>query len=252
MYEEWAKGGTGIIVLGNIPVDREGLEAQKNAIIDARNTWDAVEAFKPVVAAAKSHGALCIGQLTHGGRQTSTQVVQTPISSSDVQQPPAMGMEFGKPRPASVVEIDALVEAWAHAADVLYKAGADGCQLHAAHGYLLSQFLSSRVNKRTDDYGGSLENRYRFISRILAAIRDRVPLDKFIVSIKINSADFQDGGFTEGESRQVCQWLERDGVDLIELSGGTYEGSGFKHRKESTVKRESFFLEFADEIREFE
>lgn len=207
LYEEWAKGGTGIIVLGNIPVDRKGLEAAKNAIIDSRNPWNAVEAFKPVIAAAKAHGALCLGQLTHGGRQTSNLIVETPISSSDIQQPPAMGMEFGKPKPATLEKIDALVEAWAFAAEVLYKAGADGAQLHAAHGYLLSQFLSSRVNKRTDDYGGSLENRYRIISRILAAIKERIPVDKFILSIKINSADFQDGGFSAGESRQVCQWL---------------------------------------------
>ncbi|KDE02332.1 hypothetical protein MVLG_07102 [Microbotryum lychnidis-dioicae p1A1 Lamole] len=249
LYEEWGKGKTGVIVLGNIPVDREGLEAQKNAIIDKRSPWDPVEAFKPVIAAAKAHGSLVIGQLTHGGRQVSTAVTSHPISSSDVQQPPAMGMEFAKPRPATIEEIDALVEAWAYAAEVLYKAGADGAQLHGAHGYLLSQFLSARVNKRTDDYGGSLENRYRIVSRILAAMRERVPLDKFILSAKLNSADFQEGGFTEGESKQVCQWLERDGVDLIELSGGTYEGSGFQHRKESTKKRESYFLEFADEIR---
>ena len=147
LYEEWAKGETGIIVLGNIPIDREGLEAKKNAIIDKRSPWDAVEAFKPVIAATKSHGALVIGQLTHGGRQTSTQVVATPISSSDVQQPPAMGMEFGKPTPATVEKISELVEAWAYGAEVLYKAGADGIQLHAAHGYLLSSGLTTMEDR---------------------------------------------------------------------------------------------------------
>lgn len=101
-----------------------------------------------------------------------------------------MGMTFAKPRPMTVAEIDDLVDSFAFAAETLYKAGADGAQLHAAHGYLLSQFLSGRVNQRTDDYGGSLENRSRIIFRIYDAIKARVPADKFLLSIKMNSADF--------------------------------------------------------------
>ena len=101
--------------------------------------WDAVEAFKPVIAASKAHGMLCIGQLTHGGRQVSEEVTRHPVSSSDVQAPPMGGMTFAKPRPLTIEEIDDLVDRWAYAAEVLYKAGADGAQLHGAHGYLLSQ-----------------------------------------------------------------------------------------------------------------
>jgi 2,4-dienoyl-CoA reductase-like NADH-dependent reductase (Old Yellow Enzyme family) len=126
-----------------------------------------------------------------------------------------LALQFAKPRPMTVEEIDYLVEAFAYAAEVLYKAGADGAQLHGAHGYLLSQvcsppssflialaayltlylsqFLSSRVNQRTDDYGGSLENRARIVFRIIAAIKERVPMDKFILSMKLNSADFSGG-----------------------------------------------------------
>ncbi|POY71493.1 hypothetical protein BMF94_5806 [Rhodotorula taiwanensis] len=249
LYEEWGKGKIGVIVLGNLPVSRTDLEAKKNAIIDARSPWDAVEAFKPVIAAAKAHGSLVIGQATHGGRQVSEDVNKNPVSSSDVQSPPLGGMTFAKPRPLTVAEIDDLVKAWGHAADVLYKAGADGIQLHSAHGYLLSQFLSGRVNRRTDAYGGSLENRYRIIKRIIEEIRTRVPDEKFMLSIKINSADFSDGGLTTDESRQVCQWLDAAGLDLIELSGGTYESLAFEHKKESTKKREAFFIEFAEALK---
>ncbi|GAA5989438.1 hypothetical protein JCM11641_007905 [Rhodosporidiobolus odoratus] len=249
LYKQWGQGQIGIIVLGNIPVDRKGLEAKGNAIIDARSPWDPVEAFKPSIAACKAHGSLVIGQLTHGGRQVSEEVDPTPKSSSDVQCPPMMGMTFGKPTPLTIEEIDALVVAWGYAAKKLYEAGADGAQLHSAHGYLLSQFLSARVNKRTDDYGGSLENRARIVLRVVDEIKKQVTDPSFIISIKINSADFSEGGMTPEESRQVCQWLDERGLQLIELSGGTYESMAFEHKKESTKKREGYFVEFAEAIK---
>jgi len=148
----------------------------------------------------------------------------------------------------TLAEIDDLVDSFGYAADVLYKAGADGAQLHAAHGYLLSQvrsfdlllldgsleanspsfysalqFLSGRVNKRTDDYGGSLENRSRIVFRIIKEIKRRVPVDDFLLSIKMNSSDFSEGGFSGAESGEIAVLLEAAGIELIELSGGTYE-----------------------------
>ncbi|KAL7416323.1 NADH oxidase [Mrakia frigida] len=249
LYEQWGKGAIGIIVLGNLPVDRTALEAKKNAIIDKRSSWDPVEAFKPVIAASKRHGSLVIGQLTHGGRQTPSDINPHPVSSSDIQNPDGMGMTFAKPRPMTLAEIDDLVDSFAFAAEVLYKAGADGAQLHAAHGYLLSQFLSGRVNKRTDNYGGSLENRSRIVFRIFEEIKRRVPANDFLLSIKMNSADFAEGGFTDEESAKIAIMLEAAGVELIELSGGTYESGAFSHKKDSTIKREAFFIEFADRIR---
>ena len=130
----------------------------------------------------------------------------------------------------TIAEIEDLADRFAYAADILYKCGCDGIQLHAAHGYLLSQFLSPRVNKRTDKYGGSFENRSRIIFEIIAAVRARVPDEKFMLSIKINSADFADGGFSAEESQQLVIKLE-DHLDLIELSGGTYESRAFEHKK---------------------
>lgn len=140
LYEEWAKGGTGIIVLGNMPCDRTHLEAMRNAVLDPDNPWDPVEAFKPTIAAAKSHGALVIGQVTHGGRQTPNVVNKHPISSGDLGTPPLGGaLEFAKPRPATIDEIHDIVRRFAFAGKALYDAGADGMQFHSAHGYLLSQ-----------------------------------------------------------------------------------------------------------------
>lgn len=156
-------------------------------------------------------------------------------------------MTFEKPRPATQDDIDRIIECFAHAAEFLYNAGFDGIQLHAAHGYLLAQFLSSTTNKRTDEYGGSLQNRMRLILEIAEAVHERVP-SSFVLGIKINSVEFQEGGFTPDEAQQLCRALEDSRFDYVELSGGTYEELAFAHKRESTKKRESFFLDFAREI----
>ncbi|KAA1114385.1 hypothetical protein PGT21_006795 [Puccinia graminis f. sp. tritici] len=189
LYKVWSQGKIGIIVLGNIPIHREYLEAMGNAIIDKDSPWDPVEAFKPAIATAKTHGSLVIGQLTHAGRQTPLDVNPNPMSASESQSPPCFGMSFGKARALSLDEVHDVVERFAYGAEVLYNAGADGVQLHGAHGYLLSQFLSPRVNKRTDQYGGSFENRSRIVFEIIEAIKKRVADRKFILSIKYNSQE---------------------------------------------------------------
>jgi 2,4-dienoyl-CoA reductase-like NADH-dependent reductase (Old Yellow Enzyme family) len=158
-----------------------------------------------------------------------------------------MGMEFAKPHAATQDEIELIKEGFAHAAEYLEKAGYDGIELHGAHGYLLAQFLSQTTNKRTDKYGGSLENRLRLILEVAEECRKRVKND-FIIGIKINSVEFQDKGFSPDEAKGLCQALEAAKFDYVELSGGTYESLAFSHKRESTKKRESFFLEFAEEI----
>lgn len=115
-------------------------------------------------------------------------------------------------------------------------------------GYLLAQFLSPTTNQRTDQYGGSLTNRARIIFEISDAIRERVPDKAFSISIKLNSVEFQEGGFSTEDCQDLCVQLEEHGFDFVELSGGTYQSLGFKHKRESTKKREAFFLEFADSI----
>jgi 2,4-dienoyl-CoA reductase-like NADH-dependent reductase (Old Yellow Enzyme family) len=158
-----------------------------------------------------------------------------------------MGMSFNKPHAASEQEIASIIDKFAYAAEFLENAGYDGIELHGAHGYLLAQFLSQTTNKRTDGYGGSLEGRLRIIVEIAEEIRRRVS-NSFIVGIKINSVEFQDKGFTPEEARGLCLALEGARFDYVELSGGTYESPAFVHKRESTKKRESFFIEFAEDI----
>ena len=156
-------------------------------------------------------------------------------------------------------DIEAVIAGFARCAKVLVNAGFTGVQLHAAHGYLLSQFLSPRSNQRVDQWGGSLENRARLllscVARVRAAVGPAVP-----VSVKLNSADFQRGGFDFNESLQVAKWLEQASADLIEISGGTYEQprllnlEGMEPVEEqsvaaSTRAREAYFVDFAEAMR---
>jgi 2,4-dienoyl-CoA reductase-like NADH-dependent reductase (Old Yellow Enzyme family) len=148
-------------------------------------------------------------------------------------------------------EIGATIERFAFAADACRRAGFDGVQVHAAHGYLLSQFLSPLTNRRDDEWGGPPENRARLLLAIVRAVRSRTG-PGFTIAVKLNSADFQRGGFSEEDSLRVIGWLDAEGVDLLEISGGNYEspalflGPGVRS---STVAREAYFLEFARRVR---
>merc|ERR1712230_281972 len=250
VYKRWGEGGLGLILTGNIMVDYHQLEAPGNPIIplEAPFEGERFEAFKEMGKQAKAHGSLIVGQVSHPGRQVEGRINPDPISASDVQlEGEVMGMRFAKPHAASLDEINDIINRFTHAAEYLHQAGYDGIELHGAHGYLLAQFLSQTTNKRTDKYGGSLENRLRLILEITDAIRKRVS-KSFIVGIKINSVEFQDKGFSPEEAKDLCQALEKAKFDFIELSGGTYESLAFGHKRESTKKRESFFIEFAEEI----
>lgn len=251
-YEHWGEGEVGVILTGNIMMYYDQLEAMGNPIIpiDAKPTPGdkRFEAFKEMGRVSKAHGSLVVGQVSHPGRQTESRLQPNPVSASDVQlEGNVMGMQFAKPHAATKDEIKNIIEGWGHAAEYLEAAGYDGIQLHAAHGYLLAQFISQTTNQRTDEYGGSLENRARIILEITKEIRKRTS-PSFIVSIKLNSVEFQEKGFQPTEAKKLCSLLEAEKMDFIELSGGTYESLAFSHKKESTKKREAFFLDFADSI----
>lgn len=131
------------------------------------------------------------------------------------------------------------------------KAGFTGVQIHAAHGYLINQFLSPYHNKRNDAWGGSLENRMRFLMEVYHEIRRRTG-EQFPIAVKLNSADFQRGGFTEEDSMKVLKAIDKAGIDLIEISGGNYENPVMfegSNIRESTKKREAYFLDYADKAR---
>jgi 2,4-dienoyl-CoA reductase-like NADH-dependent reductase (Old Yellow Enzyme family) len=159
-----------------------------------------------------------------------------------------MGMSFGKPRAATKEDIARIIDGFAHAAEFLNRAGFDGIELHAAHGYLIAQFLSRTTNKRTDEYGAdTMANRTRLITEITRAIRARVS-PGFMLGAKLNSVEFQEGGVTPEEGRELCATLAELGFDFVEVSGGTYEEMGLQWDKESTRKREAFFIEFAKTV----
>lgn len=252
VYRRWGEGALGLILTGNVMFEYDHLEAAGNPIVpreakaepgDAR-----FEAFKEMAEVSKKHGSLIVAQVSHPGRQVSSDIQQNPISASDVQlEGNIMGMTFNKPKAADDKDIANIIEGFAHAAEYLEKAGYDGIELHGAHGYLLAQFLSQTTNKRTDKYGGSLENRASIILEIAQEIRKRVKPD-FILGIKLNSVEFQEGGFQPEEAKTLCAMLEKNKFDFVELSGGTYESLAFVHKRDSTKKREAFFIEFAEQI----
>ncbi|KAF7953362.1 hypothetical protein EAE96_006571 [Botrytis aclada] len=250
VYKRWGEGEYGQILTGNVMIEYDHLEAMGNPIIplEAPFEGERFERFAAMAKAGKAHGSLMVAQVSHPGRQVENRIQPNPISASDVQlEGNPMGLSFNKPRPATQEDINSLVDKFAHAAEYLEKAGFDGIQLHGAHGYLLAQFLSKTTNKRTDKYGGSLENRFRIIQEIADEIHKRVKPD-FIVGIKMNSVEFQEDGFTPEDAKAACQALEGARFDYVELSGGTYQETAFVHKRESTKKRENFFIEFAEEI----
>lgn len=250
LYRHWGAGGWGQILTSNIMIDGAHLEAPGNMVIpgDAPFSGRRFEGFANLAKAATAQGSLIVGQVSHAGRQVEEHIQPHPISASEDQlYMPSMRRKFGKPRAATSEDIRGVIDGFAHAAEFLENAGFDGIQMHAAHGYLLAQFLSCSTNHRTDEYGGSLENRIRIILEIAAAIRKRVS-ETFVIGIKINSIELQEDGFNPQEATILCQKLEENKFDYVELSGGNYEKLAWMHVSESTKKRENFYIEAAEEI----
>lgn len=249
LYERWAKGGTGLLITGNIMIDHTALGEPRNVVFE-KGHIDAN--LKEWTKAGTQNNTHLWTQLNHPGKQSPKFLSQTPVAPSAIELKPPLNKLFNQPRALTEAEIYELIERFAYAAKVSKDSGFTGVQIHGAHGYLVSQFLSPRHNQRTDQWGGTLENRMRFVSKVYQAIRKEVG-NQFPVSIKLNSADFQKGGFTQEESMTVVQHLSEQGMDIIEISGGTYEapvmtGRG-KEMKDSTKKREAYFLDYCVEVR---
>lgn len=254
LYERWARGGAGLNISGNVMVDRDHLERPGNVVIDSAEVSPALRAWAR--AGTRSSGHLWM-QLGHAGRQTPRSVNPRPKGASAV--PLRLAGQFGTVEPYSHAEIVRLVGHFARAARVAREAGFSGVQVHAAHGFLISQFLSSHLNRRNDRWGGSLANRARLLLEVIGAVRDTVG-PGFPVSVKLNSTDFQRGGFTFEECLQVVRWLNAAGVDLLEVTGGNYErpamvghertsGGAVDAPSERTRGREAYFLDYAQRIR---
>lgn len=249
LYGRWSDGGTGLLITGNIMIDRNHLGEPGNVAIEDERDLPMLTRW---AEAATRNGNHFWAQLNHPGKQIPKMLA----GNGDTLAPSAIPFDkelqpyFKTPRALTEAEIEDIIQRFAHAAAIVKKAGFTGVQIHGAHGYLVSQFLSGHHNQRTDQWGGSLENRMRFPLAVYHAIRRAVG-DDFPVSIKLNSADFQRGGFTEEESMTVAATLAGEGLDLLEISGGNYEspkmaGQGIR---ESTKRREAYFIEYAEKIR---
>lgn len=254
LYSRWAAGGAGLLVTGNIQVDRRCLERPGNVAIDGPQGAESMRRLEAFASAATSQGAEIMAQLSHAGRQTPIYVNRTPVAPSAV--PLALpGKQFGDPRALASEEVHDVVARFATAASAVKAAGFSGVQVHGAHGYLISEFLNPSVNRRTDEWGGTLDNRARLLLRTVSAVRAKVG-SGFPLSVKLNSSDFQKGGFAFDECLQVIEWLNDEGVDFLEISGGTYEqpkmmdiegAEPAEDRRASTKTREAYFLQFAEE-----
>ena len=248
LYRAWARGGTGLSVTGNVMIDRRALGEPCNVVLEDRRDMDRLKAW---ARAGRENGTHLWMQINHPGKQAPAALNRETVSPSAVPfSDPNLKRFFHVPRALTVAEIEDLVRRFGETAALAKEAGFSGVQIHGAHGYLVSQFLSPRHNRREDAYGGSAENRRRFVLEVYDEIRRRVG-DDFPVSIKLNSADFQKGGFTEEESLAVVEALDARGIDLIEISGGTYEAPRMagQGQRESTRRREAYFLSYAEQVR---
>ncbi|MDP2123324.1 MAG: NADH:flavin oxidoreductase/NADH oxidase family protein [Parvibaculum sp.] len=260
LYRRWAEGGAGMLLTGNVQVDRRYMERPGNVAIDGPQSNEAIAALRDYARAGTANDTHLWMQISHAGRQTPASVNKEPVapSAKPLEMP---GGQFGRPRAMTGAEIEDVIGRFAHVATIARDTGFTGVQIHGAHGYLISEFLSPDVNSRTDEWGGSLENRARLLLEIVRGVRKVVGVD-FPVSVKLNSADFQRGGFSHEDAIRVAAWLDAEGLDLLEISGGTYEQPRLvglddmtlhpeksEPRRESTIAREAYFLEYAKDIR---
>jgi len=250
LYGRWAASGIGLLITGNVMIDRRALGEPGNVALEDESDLPLLRQW---ASAATDQGTQIWMQLNHPGKQSPKGLNRYNLAPSAIPFRKDMAGFFDTPREASVAQIEDIIARFGCAAAIARKAGFSGVQIHGAHGYLVSQFLSAHHNQRSDEWSGSAENRRRFVLAVYAEIRRQAGAD-FPVGIKLNSADFQRGGFTEEESMETIRALAQAGIDLVEISGGTYEspamtGISPDGKAASTVAREAYFLDFAEKVR---
>jgi 2,4-dienoyl-CoA reductase-like NADH-dependent reductase (Old Yellow Enzyme family) len=260
LYRCWSEGGAGLLLTGNVQVDRSDLERPGNVAIDASDPATTSPEARARLARWARAGTVAGNhlwmQISHAGRQSPWYVTRRPAAPSAVRLD-LLG-NYATPRALGEAEILDLIRRFAVAATVARETGFTGVQVHGAHGYLVSSFLSPVTNRRQDAWGGSLENRARFLLETVRAVRLAVGAD-FPVAVKLNSDDFRKGGFSHEECLRVVGWLNEEAIDLLEISGGTYEQPrliGAEGRaadavpvRPSTRAREAYFLDYAAALR---
>lgn len=247
VYKMWAYGGAGLLISGNVMVDSKHLGEPYNVVIEQGR--DNVDALKHWASAVNGTETKLWLQLNHPGKQSPKFLNKTPVAPSAIPFSGHLTTKFSTPRELSENEIYEIVARFGYAAKTAKTCGFHGVQIHGAHGYLVSQFLSPKHNARKDCFGGTLENRMRFAKEIYLKIREEVGAD-FPIGIKLNSADFTKGGFSNEDAVEVARELSKLGIDLIEISGGSYESPAMVGMvKTSTQVREAYFLEYTKEIK---
>lgn len=271
----------GCFVAGNVMVDENHLEGGGNVIVSAAvDNEERRDALRKMIKAAGADGATVIVQLNHTGPQTFDFINPHPFGPSEIQLKEKIGyLTFGKPVALTTEQVQTevstirrifgllffsvaqilvvllhmhnnflqVIDKHAYAAKVCADLEADGVEVNATHGFLLSQFLSKESNNRTDQYGGTLENRVRILVDIHSAIRKVVPKD-FIVGFKLNSLEFQVDKLPVSDSVKICKTLEDCGCDFVQLTGGDMEQAGLNFTRETTRQREEYFTEFIHEV----
>lgn len=246
LYAAWARGGTGLLITGNVMVDHRAFVEPRNVVLEDEGFLQANTLW---AQAAQANGSKIIMQINHPGRVAVLPLLKKPIAPSAVGLDLPMMSLLRMPRAMSETEILEQIQRFANTAALAIKAGFDGVQIHAAHGYLLSQFLSPLANIRTDQWGGNPENRRRILIETVRAVRAAIGKNK-ILSVKLNSADFQKGGLTQEESLQIALALEAEVIDLLEVSGGNYEAPAqLGYAPERQVQRDAYFLDYATALR---
>lgn len=256
-YRTWSQGGVGLILTGNIMVDRRYRERAANVVVDGDQDEAAREGLRTYAEAAKSAGSIVLAQISHAGRQTPNDIAPEPVGPSAVKVKLPGGL-FGLPRALSADEIRDVIARFASSAKTLCEAGFDGVQVHAAHGYLISEFLNPLVNQRQDDWGGSLDDRARLLIETVQAVRAAIGPAKAL-SVKLNSSDFQKGGFSFEDCQRVVALLNAQSVDILEISGGNYEQPSMMGQeglepvfegqvRDTTRAREAYFMAYAEEV----
>lgn len=255
LYRRWSEGGAGLLISGDVMVDYSHRERPGNIVIDGNGGLTELRAW---AAAGQVAGNQLWMQINQPGRQTPADILEHPLApSANMAGLPPEG--FSMPRAMSEAEILDLIDRFARVSATAREVGFTGVQLHAAHGFMASSFLSPLCNTRDDAWGGSLENRARFLIESLRAMRRAVG-DDFVVSVKMNAADFHKGGFDMEQSMQVIEMLNGEKIDLLEISGGNYNAPAMigaigenqplaRRKAERTLRREAYFMEYARRAR---
>lgn len=242
LYRRWAEGGSGIVVTGNVMVDRNALGEPGNVVLDCDSNQSS---FINWSKNGTINNTKLWMQLNHPGRQSPKSVSKQPVAPSAVPFDSYLKTFFNPPRELTKEEIHRLIKQFGLSAQLAKETGFSGVQIHGAHGYLISQFLSPHTNRRTDEYGGQLAGRMLFLEKVYLEMRRQVG-EHFPISLKLNISDFIEGGFDRDESLRVMKKMSALGVDLIEISGGNYDNPKMFT---PSSNEEVFFIDYVKDIR---